>query len=54
MWLEVARPTPLLNTPDFRFAFGGKTGSQIPLNEKVFEFESDGGVIIKVGKNLWR
>lgn len=46
------RPTPVLNTPDFEFAFGGKTGTQIPLNERglpfCFEFVALPGTVFKV------
>lgn len=34
MLIEIKTPAPVLNTPDYSFAFGGKTGSEIPLNEK--------------------
>jgi cell wall-associated NlpC family hydrolase len=34
MLIQTIKPTPVLNTPDFSFAFGGKIGNQIPVNEK--------------------
>ena len=30
--VEISSVTPILNTPDFRFAFGGVDGRQIPTN----------------------
>lgn len=38
MSIFAARPTPVLNTPDFAFAFGGKTGLEIPLNNRGLPF----------------
>lgn len=34
MLIQTIKPTPVLNTPDFSFAFGGKTGNQIHATEK--------------------
>ncbi len=46
------KPTPVLNTPDFLFAFGGKTGTEIPLNERdlpfCFEFVALPGTLFQV------
>ena len=52
MFLEAAFPTPILNTSDFRFAFGGKDGKTIPTNEKGhpyhFEFVALEGMVFQV------
>ena len=44
MHVQVRRPAPILNTSDFSFAFGGKSGSEIPLDEKD----------IPIALNSWR
>jgi hypothetical protein len=50
--IEIASPSPVLNTPDFRFAFGGATGVDIPRNEKghphFFEFVALPGMVFSV------
>lgn len=38
MSIYAVKPTPVLNTPDFEFAFGGNTGTEIPLNERGLPF----------------
>ena len=47
--IEITSPAPILNTPDFRFAFGGDNGKKIPKNEKghphCFEFVALPGTI---------
>jgi hypothetical protein len=51
MLIEIHTATPILNTPDFSFAFGGKTGSEIPLNENghpdCFEFVALKGMVFE-------
>lgn len=52
MLIEIKTPAPILNTPDFRFAFGGKTGDEIPLNKNkqplFFEFVALKGTVFQV------
>lgn len=54
MSIYAAKPTPVLNTPDFEFAFGGKTGTEIPLNERglpfCFEFVALPGTLFQIVK----
>jgi len=54
MLVEICSPTPVLNTPDFSFAFGGKSGHEIPLNEKgfpyFFEFVALKGMIFEANQ----
>lgn len=57
MWMQIHSPAPVLNTSDFRFVFGGKTGSEIPLNSyghpHFFEFVALKGSYFKIeDKNL--
>lgn len=50
--IQIASPAPILNTPDFAFAFGGNDGNSIPLNEKgqphFFEFVALKGTVFEV------
>lgn len=52
--IQITRPTPVLNTPDFSFAFGGKSGSEIPLNERglpfCFEWVALPGMVFEIEK----
>jgi hypothetical protein len=52
MKIQIASPAPVLNTPDFPFAFGGHDGNSIPTNEKGhpyhFEFVALKGMIFEV------
>lgn len=47
--VEIVSPAPILNTPDFPFAFGGERGNEIPKNEKghsyCFEFVALPGMV---------
>lgn len=56
MLIEIQSPAPVLNIPDFTFAFGGKTGSEIPLDEKghpyCFEFVALKGMIFEVKESI--
>ncbi len=56
MSICAVRPAPVLNTPDFLFAFGGKTGTEIPLNERglpfCFEFVALPGTLFQVLKYI--
>ncbi|MBM3183740.1 MAG: NlpC/P60 family protein, partial [Chlamydiae bacterium] len=56
MNVEIIAPAPILNTPDFKFAFGGKSGSEIPLNAKQhpysFEFVALQGMVFQVEEDL--
>jgi len=51
-YIEIHSPAPVLNTPDFSFAFGGESGSEIPLNAKghphCFEFVALTGMVFSV------
>jgi hypothetical protein len=52
MLIELSTPAPILNTPDFAFAFGGRDGKEIPLNERChpycFEFVGLKGMVFQV------
>lgn len=52
MLIQIISPTPVLNTANFSIAFGGKTGHEIPLNEKglahYYEFVALKGAVFKV------
>jgi hypothetical protein len=54
MLIEIISPAPILNIPDFVFAFGGNSGSEIPLNAKghpyCFEFVALKGMTFEVEK----
>lgn len=56
MLIEILTPAPVLNTSDFFFAFGGKNGSEIPLNEKglpyCFEFVALKGMVFEVLESI--
>lgn len=58
MLIEILTPAPILNTTDFSFAFGGKSGSEIPLNEKglpySFEFVALKGMVFEVQESIAR
>lgn len=52
MLIELSTPAPILNTPDFIFAFGGRDGKEIPLNERrhayCYEFVALKGAVFHV------
>jgi hypothetical protein len=52
MQIEIISPAPVLNTPDFAHAFGGKDGREIPKNERglphYFEFVALPGMRFEV------
>lgn len=54
--IEILSSAPVLNIPDFSFAFGGRTGSEIPLDEKghpyCFEFVALKGMVFEVKESL--
>jgi hypothetical protein len=54
--LETIVPTPILNTPDFKYTFGGKSGSEIPLNARgqpeCFEFVALKGMVFEWKETL--
>jgi len=56
MLIEILSPAPVLNTPDFSLAFGGKSGSEIPLNENghpyCFEFVALKGKVFEVKESI--
>ena len=56
MLIAIEKPCPILNTSDFSFAFGGKTGREIPLNERMhpycFEFVALQGMLFKMEEAL--
>jgi len=56
MWIQIARPAPVLNTSDFAFAFGGATGKEIPLDAKghpyCFEFAALEGTLFRVRSEI--
>ena len=56
MLIEVFTPAPVLNTPDFNFAFGGANGKEIPLNKTGFpyhfEFVALKGMVFRVEERI--
>ncbi|HSX26669.1 MAG TPA: hypothetical protein VLE89_06655 [Chlamydiales bacterium] len=54
--IQTNQPTPILNTPDFSYAFGGKNGKEIPLDAKghpfCFEFVALKGTPFTVEKEF--
>ncbi len=56
MWIQIAKPAPVLNTPDFSFAFGGATGKEIPLDAKghpyCFEFVALEGMLFQIRNKI--
>lgn len=55
-FIEIADPAPILNTADFRWAFGGTDGRQIPRNPQGhplhYEFVALPGMIFAVVKQI--
>ena len=56
MLVEISSPAPVLNTSDFSFAFGGNTGSEIPINHQghpyCFEFVALKGMVFQVVESI--
>jgi len=56
MLIETIGPTPILNTPDFKYTFGGKSGSEIPLSVSgqpySFEFVALKGMVFEWKETL--
>ncbi|MBI3508211.1 MAG: peptidoglycan endopeptidase [Chlamydiia bacterium] len=55
-WIQIATAAPILNTSRFRFAFGGASGTEIPLNEKghpyCFEWVALAGMQFEVAETV--
>lgn len=52
MLIEIHSPAPVLNTPNFRHAFGGTNGNEIPMDEKgrplYYEFVALKGTVFQI------
>jgi len=56
--IQIISPCPVLNTPDFSFAFGGNNGYEIPTNGTgrlhCIEFVALKGMCFRVKQSIWQ